>query len=703
MRQESAVSEILGAVFLIGIVIVSIAIIGTSLLSQSPAQGSNFPKATTGMYCVECEGTYEIVIKHDGGEAFPTDETDLKVLTKKGQVEPDSIEVFSEEAPECSAKVSRGGTKYSWESIENFGPGMIAKVVVNKGVDDTEDDVPTGLTIEYQGQPGAEGVGTQYFERIKNETTPVYNPETGAEIETMQELIQGKFEPKLESVSKPDKDGYCSAVFYYDNSLDLVLQVNPCTGEAMIIDENGNTISGTTCAQPWNEFVGVGTGGDYLKKDMGQPKEFLKTEESSKSARSFTIKFKNGIQWRLANTVSDTAYCEAGVCDCASQETCLWGYMFFDTNENGQRDVGEPGFSSGSVDIYWRYKNGERTDQTSNKVPSATGMWKSDCIQMSGWAFDIVANLPSDFQTSNEYLNYDEKMTGQDKKNPPQLDFAITTATPTPEPVGNPVAIDNEGIGAQLYTADNTTDVIVKYIFSDAGYINTFSLSEPINYPLGITKYSNGSLRTPFGTTWTIGKFANGTELIFADNANGKTYYSGPASRNPDQMVHGAVSFIEGTGTSNKYLVSFEDYWQGGDKDYNDVQFYVTGNIYSVIAPASTPAPTVTPASDTTKPSISGVSATKSYDSKKVTITWTASDNVGVSGVIIRLSTDGGHSYPSIVRDSSWVTNANEVKTGSFTWDPNKNYNIAKFKVIVSDAAGNTNSAESGTIYNLKK
>jgi len=40
MRHDTAVSEVLGAVFLIGIVIIAIAIIGTSLLSQPPAQGS---------------------------------------------------------------------------------------------------------------------------------------------------------------------------------------------------------------------------------------------------------------------------------------------------------------------------------------------------------------------------------------------------------------------------------------------------------------------------------------------------------------------------------------------------------------------------------------------------------------------------------------------------------------------------------------
>jgi FlaG/FlaF family flagellin (archaellin) len=717
MRHDTAVSEVLGAVFLIGIVIIAIAIIGTSLLSQPPAQGSNYPKATIGTYCVECAGTYEIIVKHDGGEAFPTKVTDFSVNNKL--VSADDIKVYTQEPPECSVKTSRGGTEYSWNTLDLFGPGMIAKIVVNKGLDDTVDDIPSSITILYNNQPGPGGVGTQFFQKIKNQSISTYNTDTGSEIEKIQELMTGKFEPKLEpnSTTGPDDDGYCTAVFYYSNSLDMILKVAPCTGDAMILDSNGNLLSGETCAQPWNEFVGVGPG-DYswLKKNMGQPIEFYKNDESNKTQRSFTIKFKNGIQWRLANGVSATAICEGSSCNCKPQETCIWGYMFYDLNGNGIKDSDEPGFTDGVITITGRNKNNPNTPNTQyDALPDQTGIWKSRCIQMSGWSFDIVASLPPGYSTSNNYMNYDEKMTGQDKKNPPRLDFAVTgtpfdvTPTPppptiTPTPVPTVIPVNLGGVGAQLYSGGNDEDVIVEFAFSSAGYKNVFKLSSPKSIDLGWSQgeMPNNRIGTAIGTTWNLGKFSKDTELIFADTADGKTYYTGPASRNPDKIEHGAVTYIGTVDNNHKYLVTFEDYYGGGDKDYNDLEFYVTGNLY-VLSSSITPAPTPTPSPDTIPPSISGVSASLSSNKKIVTIRWTASDNVGINKVVIRISTDGGTSYPNIIRDSSWTTNPGKTKSDSFAWKSNMNYSSAKFKVIVYDNADNTAFGVTDTIRGIKK
>lgn len=41
----------------------------------------------------------------------------------------------------------------------------------------------------------------------------------------------------------------------------------------------------------------------------------------------------------------------------------------------------------------------------------------------------------------------------------------------------------------------------------------------------------------------SLGTFPIGTELIFSDTANGKTYFTGPASRNPDKLAHAAITF----------------------------------------------------------------------------------------------------------------------------------------------------------------
>ncbi|WP_214034522.1 DUF4114 domain-containing protein, partial [Methanospirillum sp.] len=153
---------------------------------------------------------------------------------------------------------------------------------------------------------------------------------------------------------------------------------------------------------------------------------------------------------------------------------------------------------------------------------------------------------------------------------------------------------------------------------------------------------------------------------------------------------------------NHKYLVTFEDYYGGGDKDYNDLEFYVTGNLY-VLSSSITPAPTPTPSPDTIPPSISGVSASLSSNKKIVTIRWTASDNVGINKVVIRISTDGGTSYPNIIRDSSWTTNPGKTKSDSFAWKSNMNYSSAKFKVIVYDNADNTAFGVTDTIRGIKK
>ena len=692
MRSDKAISEVLGAIFLIGIVIVAIAVIGVSLISQTPSESSKYPKATTGTYCVNCEGNYEIVLKHEGGEAFPTKDTKLKVITNEGMEDPDEIFVYDAEPVECSLKTSQGGSIYSWDSLDSFGPGLIAKVIVNKDINDTEDDVPDGLVILYDNQTGPGGAGTQYFERVKNETNPSYNSDTGSEITTFQDVMKGNLVPNVKSDGVPDSEGYCTAECWYDNSLGLTLNISPCNGNAVITDGSG----GSYCAEPANEFVGVGSGNfSYLKKNMGQPTLFLPNEEASLFERSFNIKFKNEILWKLGAVSSGKATClEEGICDCDSQETCLWGYMFNDADDDGVRDEDETGFSSGSVNVIWKYKNqGQEVVQTSNITPSSEGLWKSECIQMSGWGINVTANLPSEFTTDDSYANYEEKMTGQDKKNPPELDFAVVVApTQTPVPVGTLMPVDTGGVGAQLYTADNTTDVIVQFTYSDAWYDNVFKLFSPNSISLGSTK------SVVAGQTWNLGKYTNGTELIFSDTADGKTYKSGPASRNPDSIVHGAVTYVSGNTTHKTYLVTFEDYYGGGDKDYNDVEFYVIGNIYTATATAVTPAPTTTPAPDSSSPTVSGVTASQNSWTKKVTIGWTASDNVGITDIEIRLSTDGGYSYPNIIRQSSWTTSANQVRTDSFEWTPNKNYSKAKFKVIAYDEAENAGSGVSSSI-----
>jgi len=162
--------------------------------------------------------------------------------------------------------------------------------------------------------------------------------------------------------------------------------------------------------------------------------------------------------------------------------------------------------------------------------------------------------------------------------------------TVTPIPTTFPPAIEPEDIvdvtddlGKQLCVLDNSSDVIVEFYFSAGAYKNQFRLASPVGASLGWTQGDPKTLGDPFGKYWNLGKFEVGEELIFANTANGVTYYTGSKSRNPDKKEHAAISIFNSTGTYHKYLVSFEDLlktnWNKGEPDYNDVQFFVSGNI----------------------------------------------------------------------------------------------------------------------------
>ena len=96
-----------------------------------------------------------------------------------------------------------------------------------------------------------------------------------------------------------------------------------------------------------------------------------------------------------------------------------------------------------------------------------------------------------------------------------------------------------------------------------------------------------------FGTNHDVGRsttfdpsafgYSVGQELIFGIfvRNTGFTYVMGAASRNPDNVIHAAVDSLGG----GVFTVGFEDLFGGGDLDYDDHNFKVTGGI------AATPTP----------------------------------------------------------------------------------------------------------------
>jgi hypothetical protein len=90
---------------------------------------------------------------------------------------------------------------------------------------------------------------------------------------------------------------------------------------------------------------------------------------------------------------------------------------------------------------------------------------------------------------------------------------------------------------------------------------------------------------SPRFSTANLGSFAVGTELIFRLHVRdtGNDFYTGPASRNPDNHAHARV---QGNWNPNETLVSFEDLFNG-PFNFNDLSFSFT-NTGSLTCPAAT-------------------------------------------------------------------------------------------------------------------
>lgn len=93
---------------------------------------------------------------------------------------------------------------------------------------------------------------------------------------------------------------------------------------------------------------------------------------------------------------------------------------------------------------------------------------------------------------------------------------------------------------------------------------------------------------SPVGSTFNLGSFVSGTELVFRLHVNNtnQDFYTGAASRNPENMFHARV---QENWAANTTLVSFEDLL-GGPFDFNDLSFSFTNTVTTVPVPVPEPA-----------------------------------------------------------------------------------------------------------------
>jgi hypothetical protein len=85
---------------------------------------------------------------------------------------------------------------------------------------------------------------------------------------------------------------------------------------------------------------------------------------------------------------------------------------------------------------------------------------------------------------------------------------------------------------------------------------------------------------TPVGAAESLGTFDPGTELTFMLDvvSTGDRFFTGPASRNPDGLVHAIGQPFGGDAQipTPGVLIAFEDLFGGGDFDFNDYRFVVS-------------------------------------------------------------------------------------------------------------------------------
>ncbi|MFO0842135.1 MAG: PEP-CTERM sorting domain-containing protein [Gemmataceae bacterium] len=142
-------------------------------------------------------------------------------------------------------------------------------------------------------------------------------------------------------------------------------------------------------------------------------------------------------------------------------------------------------------------------------------------------------------------------------------------------------------LGGQLFYTGG--DVDIKVLPATAGYVSNLNL-----YPAFPTATPAIFIKQNIDVGQTVNLsaaflasngYSVGDELVFGIYVTntGDTFFMGPASRNPDGVVHNGVDVI----TVSPYVanVGFEDLYGGGDRDYDDNVFEFRGGIVTNAVP----------------------------------------------------------------------------------------------------------------------
>ena len=174
------------------------------------------------------------------------------------------------------------------------------------------------------------------------------------------------------------------------------------------------------------------------------------------------------------------------------------------------------------------------------------------------------AEIDDEPQQGDEGIDMSEEVPAQidvpEEDEEPELEI---DEEPVPEEDDEPETL----IGGNLLAEDDGEDVIVTCVAKGGGYTHELYLDNTNTFICD---------SADVGTQVNLGTFPAGTELIFRLDvlSSGYSYYTGAAERNPDDEIHVRIDSTE----SGAYRFGFEDLYGGGDRDYDDCVFEVSGS-----------------------------------------------------------------------------------------------------------------------------
>jgi hypothetical protein len=170
---------------------------------------------------------------------------------------------------------------------------------------------------------------------------------------------------------------------------------------------------------------------------------------------------------------------------------------------------------------------------------------------------------------------------------------------------------------------------------------------------------------------WITGNAHDTTNVMVAQSVygSGRVAYAGDSSPADDGTASNSATVFNG--------------W--GENAGNDSLIFLNATLWATRR-----------ANDVTPPTVTLTSPTGGENWKAGSIhaiTWAASDNVGVSGVDLSWSSDGGISFPNAIASGL-------VNSGSFSWTvPNAPGPSVRVRVVAHDAAGNLGADSSAANF----